>query len=130
LLQLSGPAHIRNLGAADLKKVGVEGFRSTDFHRGEPVEVPDLVGQALIQGALFGNFAEADATQVNSAELPQGVVEALPQAFVPSQAPEPDVDAVIDEALADVPDPSVVQAVEEPTITELPSKPARKSSKS
>jgi hypothetical protein len=73
----NGPAHIRNLGAADLKKVGVEGFRSTDFHRGEPVEVPDLVGQALIQGALFGNFAEADATQVNSAERSRGPASGL-----------------------------------------------------
>jgi hypothetical protein len=43
----NGPSHFRELGAVDLKKVGVEGFRATSFPRGEEVEVDETVAKGL-----------------------------------------------------------------------------------
>ena len=51
-----GKADIRVLSANDLKRVGVEGFRKTEFHNGEPIEVSSEVAKVLVNNSQFGNF--------------------------------------------------------------------------
>lgn len=46
-VKYNGPSHFRVLDAADLKKVGVEGFKKTSFPRGEEVEVDEAVAKGL-----------------------------------------------------------------------------------
>lgn len=65
----SGHTDVRTLDAADLQKAGVEGFRKTDFHRGEAVEVSDGVAKAILENAdLFDDFEAVEAKQEAKAE--------------------------------------------------------------
>lgn len=56
-VKFTGREDLRILGADDLKKAGVEGFRSTSFAQGEAVEVDSAVAEALLGNSeLFGTF--------------------------------------------------------------------------
>ena len=60
-IKYDGPADIRILAAADLAKAGVEGFRKTEFFKGELTEVTSEVADALLGDAdLFGTFSTED----------------------------------------------------------------------
>jgi len=53
----TGPSHFRQLGAADLEKFGVEGFKQTTWARGVEAQVDDVVGAALTEH-LSDEFVE------------------------------------------------------------------------
>ncbi len=56
-IKFTGREDLRILGAADLKKAGVEDFRQTTFAQGEAVEVEANVAEALLGNSdLFGTF--------------------------------------------------------------------------
>lgn len=58
-VQYVGFADVREITASDLKKLGVEGGKKQSFAKGEPVEVSDEVGQALLEKSAFeGEFQE------------------------------------------------------------------------
>lgn len=59
-----GRSDVRSLAAEDLKPHGVEGFRKTEFKRGETVEVDDAVGKVLIEDSgTFGSFKEVTSEE-------------------------------------------------------------------
>lgn len=61
-VQYTGAADIRILDSKDLQKAGVEGFRKTLFHAGQPTEVTEEVAQALLDNEIFdGHFILASA---------------------------------------------------------------------
>lgn len=53
----------RELGAADLEKAGVDGFKKTVFHKGEPVEVTNEVAKVLTENKLFTGFSIVDEAE-------------------------------------------------------------------
>lgn len=64
-VQYTGTSDVRELGAADLAKVGVDGFRKTSFAQGDVVEVSDEAGTALVNEGLFdGEFTEVKEAAV------------------------------------------------------------------
>jgi hypothetical protein len=50
----TGRADIRVLNAEDLKRLGVEGFRKTEFKRNQEVEVDAEVAKALTEHEVLG----------------------------------------------------------------------------
>lgn len=72
-VQYAGWEDVRELAAVDLKKVGVEGFKSTHFHRQVPTEVSDEVGQALLENPdMFGDFVETETDMVDDSLVGRG----------------------------------------------------------
>jgi len=63
-VKYTGRDDLRVLAANDLKKAGVEGFRSTEFAQGVAIEVDAEVAKALLDEeneAIFGKFEDAGA---------------------------------------------------------------------
>lgn len=75
-VKYTGPSDVRELNAADLKKVGVDDFKKTQFPRGEAVEVSDAAAKHLLEHDLFGGeFAEAkDEDQASAPALTDAAV--------------------------------------------------------
>lgn len=70
-----GSADIRTLNAADLKAHGVEGFRHTEFARGDAYEVDQPTADLLTSRPdIFGAFEIAPPTETSST-LEQSVDE-------------------------------------------------------
>lgn len=61
-----GPSHFRELGAEDLKKFGVEGFKKTTWTRDEPTDIEPKAGKALLEN-LPDEFAEVPEDKSTSA---------------------------------------------------------------
>jgi hypothetical protein len=61
----AGPDHFRELSASDLKRDSrVDKASKVTFERGVAHEVPDEVGQALLDNpGLFGSFTEAEGSR-------------------------------------------------------------------
>jgi hypothetical protein len=60
----------RELGAADLAKAGVEGFKKTTFHNGQAVEVEDNVADALVNHGIFGgDFSISEGDEPEAAVI-------------------------------------------------------------
>jgi hypothetical protein len=56
-----GQADVRELNAADFKRVGVEGGKKLSFRRNEPVEVDDSLLESLLGHTAFeSEFQEVD----------------------------------------------------------------------
>lgn len=56
-----GQADVRELSAADFKRVGVEGGKKLTFRRNEPVEVDDALLESLVGHTAFeGEFQQVD----------------------------------------------------------------------
>jgi hypothetical protein len=74
----TGKADIRVLSAADLKLLGVEDFRKTEFKRNQTVEVEDNVAEALLGSKqLKGQFSEiqTEAEQDSLLDEPELMTE-------------------------------------------------------
>lgn len=62
-----GNSDIRELGAHDLTKAGVEGFKKTSFEHGVITEVDENVAKALTSHELFaGEFKEVEEGEESS----------------------------------------------------------------
>lgn len=68
-LNYKGFADVRELTAADARRAGVHGAKKMTFRKGEPLEVDDAVGEALLSSPdLDGEFEAAEgAPEVESA---------------------------------------------------------------
>lgn len=65
----TGISDAQEFGAEDFKKADLE-QRKLRFPKGEPVEVDDAVGQALIaKDGIFGDFSFEEVTEDNEREI-------------------------------------------------------------
>lgn len=59
-----GFADARELTAADARRAGVESGKKLTFRKGQPLEVDDAVGEALLSSPHFaGEFEEAESDE-------------------------------------------------------------------
>jgi hypothetical protein len=63
-----GVADVRELTAADAKRAGLRSGKKLTFHKGEPLEVDDAVGEELLSSSHFaGEFEAAEAPETETA---------------------------------------------------------------
>lgn len=72
-IKYTGPDDLRILDAKDLAKADVEGFRKTEFPKGEVVEIDDAAAEGILRTPeVYGNFetvtedSESDAKATKS----------------------------------------------------------------
>lgn len=67
----NGPHDAMELGSADLKKAGVEGFSKSTFEQGSPYEVDEEVAQALTEHSIFADHGFSVVDDPRKVEQPK-----------------------------------------------------------